>query len=55
MSKKIKSMSLPPTKSQHIMPAYKGGKKKTPPTTDTNQAHSTRKQQTITKFKTQLE
>jgi hypothetical protein len=28
MSKEKKSMSLPPTKSQHIMPAYKGGKRK---------------------------
>jgi hypothetical protein len=52
--KKIKSISLPPTNPNTSCQLIRE-EKKTPATADTNQAHSTRKQQTITKFTTQLQ
>jgi hypothetical protein len=54
MSQKKKSISLPPTNPNTSCQLIRG-EEKTPATADTNQAHSTRKQQTITKFTTQLQ
>jgi hypothetical protein len=52
--KKLKSMSPAPTNPNTSCQLIRG-EEKTPATADTNQAHSTRKQQTITKFTTQLQ